>query len=52
MGRLVGYYESDKQYFVGVYPKPFYRVFVSRGLRTEDRVIGNKICGNYKKMGI
>lgn len=32
-----GFHESDKRYFISIYPRPFYTVFVSRGLRIEDR---------------
>lgn len=42
----VGYYQSDKQYFISVYPRPLYRVFVSRGLRAEDRVIEDRVIGD------
>jgi len=47
----LGYYKSDKQYFISVYPKPFYRVFVSRGLSIEDRAIGDSIVEMIKEWG-
>lgn len=47
----LGYYYSDKWYFIGVYPKPFYRVFVSRGLREEDRSIGDPIAEMIREWG-
>jgi len=47
----LGYYQSDKQYFISVYPKPFYRVFISRGLSVEDRVIGNPIAEMIREWG-
>jgi len=48
----LGYYQSDKQYFISVYPRPFYRVFVSRGLRIEDRAIGDPIAEMIREWGI
>jgi len=47
----LGFYTSDKQYFISVYPKPFYKVFVSRGLRSEDRAIGDPIAEMIKEWG-
>lgn len=37
----LGYYLSDRQYFINVYPTPLYKVFISRGLNIEDRAIGD-----------
>ncbi|MBA7570747.1 hypothetical protein ES708_12500 [subsurface metagenome] len=34
----LGTYQVDRQYDIGIYPKPFYKVFVSRGLSSEDKV--------------
>ena len=47
----LGFYSSDKQYFISVYPKPLYKVFVSRGLRSEDRAIGDPIAEMIKEWG-
>lgn len=47
----LGFYPSDKQYFISVYPKPFYRAFVSRGLRSEDRAIGDPIAEMIREWG-
>jgi hypothetical protein len=47
----LGVYSSDKQYFISVFPMPFYRVFVSRGLQTEDRAIGDPIVEMIKEWG-
>ena len=47
----LGFYTSDKQYFISVYPKPFYRVFVSRGLRSEDRAIGDPVAEMIREWG-
>ena len=47
----LGFYTSDKQYFISVYPKPLYRVFVSRGLRSEDRAIGDPIAEMIREWG-
>jgi len=47
----LGYYISEKQYFVSVYPRPFYKVFVSRGLSREDRMIGDPIAEMIREWG-
>jgi hypothetical protein len=47
----LGYYQSDKQYFISVYPTPFYRVFISRGLSVEDRVVGDPIAEMIREWG-
>lgn len=47
----LGFYTSDKQYFISVYPAPFYRVFVPRGLRSEDREIGDPIAEMIREWG-
>jgi hypothetical protein len=41
--RDLGCYDSDKQYFVSIYPRPLYRVFVSRSIHEEDGWILNPI---------
>lgn len=47
----LGTYQSDKQYFISVYPKPFYKVFLSRGLSLEDRAIGDPIAEIIREWG-
>jgi hypothetical protein len=47
----LGFYTPNEQYFISVYPKPFYRVFVSRGLRSEDRAIGDPIAEMIREWG-
>ncbi|MEM0171816.1 MAG: hypothetical protein QXP36_01760 [Conexivisphaerales archaeon] len=47
----LGFYSSDKQYFVSVYPTPLYRVFLSRGLSTEDKAIGDPIAEMIREWG-
>jgi hypothetical protein len=47
----LGFYSSDKWYFVSIYPTPLYRVFVSRGLSTEDRAIGDPIAEMIREWG-
>ena len=47
----LGFYQSDKQYFVSIYPTPLYKVFVSRGLAIEDRAIGDPIVEMIKEWG-
>jgi hypothetical protein len=47
----LGSYSSEKQYFISVYPTPFYKVFISRGLSTEDRAIGDPIAEMIREWG-
>jgi len=47
----LGRYQSDKRYFISVYPSPFYRVFISRGLSVEDRAIGDPIAEMIREWG-
>ena len=47
----LGFYQSDKQYFISVYPSPFYRVFVFRGLGIEDRTIGDPVAEMIREWG-
>jgi hypothetical protein len=47
----LGFYPSDKQYFVSIYPTPLYKVFISRGLSTEDRAIGDPIAEIIREWG-
>jgi hypothetical protein len=47
----LGYYQYDKQYLISVYPRPFYSVFISRGLSVEDRVIGDPIAEMIREWG-
>lgn len=47
----LGLHQSDRQYFISIYPTPLYRVFVSRGLTTEDRAIGNPIAEMIREWG-
>ena len=46
-----GIVEYEKKYFLNIYPRPFYRVFVSRGLRVEDRAIGDPIVEMIREWG-
>ena len=47
----IGQYSSEKQYFISLYPTPFYKVFLSRGLLTEDRTVGNPIAEMIREWG-
>jgi len=47
----LGFYRSDKQYFLSIYPEPLYTVFVSRGLSIDDRTIGDPIVEKIKAWG-
>ncbi|MHA1595528.1 MAG: hypothetical protein ACTSXX_12450 [Candidatus Baldrarchaeia archaeon] len=46
-----GTIKYEKKFFLSIYPRPFYRVFVSRGLRIEDRAIGDPIVEMIKEWG-
>ncbi len=48
----LGLSRTDKQYFISIYPRPLYRVFVYRGLRTEDRVVGDPIAEMIREWGL
>ena len=39
----IGPWWTNKEFFVKSIPKPFYRAFVSRGIRDEDRIITDSI---------
>ncbi len=47
----VGCYGFDYQYFINMYPMPFYKVFISRGINIEDMTIGNPIAEIIKEWG-
>jgi len=47
----LGFHPSDKQHFISIYPRPLYKVFVSRGLSIEDRAIGDPIVEMIKEWG-
>jgi hypothetical protein len=40
----LGLYRTERLYFVSIYPKPYYKAFLSRGLSIEDRAIGDPIA--------
>ncbi len=48
----LGWYRMPGQGFINVYPLPQYRVFVSRGIRVEDRVIGDPIAEAIREWGL
>ena len=43
--------QYDKKFILNIYPQPFYKVFISRGLRIEDRAIGDPIVEMIKEWG-
>jgi len=47
----LGVYQPDEQYLISIYPTPLYRVFLSRGLTTEDRVVGDPIAEMTQEWG-
>ena len=47
----VGVTKYDKRFVLNIYPRPFYRVFISRGLRIEDRAVGDPIVEMIKEWG-
>jgi hypothetical protein len=44
-------YYKHGWYFINIYPRPLYRVFISRGIRGEDRIIGDYIVEKVKEWG-
>lgn len=42
---------TEKEFFIKSIPRPFYRAFVSRGIRTEDRIITDPIIEMIKEWG-
>ncbi len=48
----LGIYQTEKLYFVSVYPAPHYRVFLSRGLSIEDRAVGDPIAELIREWGL
>jgi len=47
----LGSYTSDRQYFISIFPTPMHRVFLSRGLLTEDRAVGDPIAEMIREWG-
>ncbi|MCL0091801.1 hypothetical protein M1N59_00860 [Dehalococcoidales bacterium] len=47
----LGFYQSERRYFISIYPMPFYRVFISRGLHLEDRIIGDPLVEAIREWG-
>lgn len=39
----LGFYWSEQRYFINSMPRPFYTAFVSRGVRSEDRLVSDQI---------
>lgn len=42
---------SDEKYFMNVFPLPYYRAFITRSLRPEDRIIGDELERVIKEWG-
>ncbi len=40
----LGVQNPSERYYLNIFPAPFYRVFVSRGLHAEDRQVGDHIA--------
>ena len=47
----LGLYSPEKEYFISIYPMPFFKVFVSRGLSIEDKAVGNPIAETIRQWG-
>ena len=47
----VGVTKYDKKFVLNVYPRPFYKIFISRDLRIEDRAVGDPIVEMIKEWG-
>jgi hypothetical protein len=43
--------QRTDRFILGIYPKPYYNVFLSRGIRIEDRVVGDSIAQMIRKWG-
>lgn len=46
-----GYWESQDEFFLGLYPTPLYRAFISRGLWPEDRALGDPVAEMIREWG-
>jgi hypothetical protein len=44
-------YFTTKPFFISVYPRPYYNVFLSRGIHIEDRVVGDPIANMIREWG-
>ena len=42
---------SDENYFINVFPLPYYRAYITRSLRPEDRIIGDELERTIKEWG-
>ena len=47
----LGFHSAPSGFWVGIYPSPPYITFLSRGLRVEDRVIGDPVAEMIKEWG-
>jgi hypothetical protein len=43
--------QRTHEFFVCIFPKPLYNVFLSRGIRIEDRIIGDPIAEMIREWG-
>jgi len=47
----LGFNSSEIKYFINAMPTPFYRAFVARGVRREDRIVNDPIVNMIKSWG-
>jgi hypothetical protein len=47
----LGFYTSERTYFISIYPRPLYKVFVSRSIRDEDKWITDPIVETIREWG-
>jgi hypothetical protein len=47
----LGIHSAPSGFWIGIYPSPLYTAFLSRGLRIEDRVIGDSIAEMIREWG-
>jgi hypothetical protein len=43
--------QRTDRFILSIYPKPYYNVFLSRGIRIEDRVVGDRIAQMIREWG-
>jgi hypothetical protein len=47
----LGFHSAPSGFWIGIYPGPLYTAFLSRGLRIEDRVIGDPVAEMIREWG-
>ena len=47
----LGYHITTGPVFISIYPTPFYKVFLSRGIHLEDRIVGDPLAHMIREWG-